>query len=70
VEVQDEGGKPLEGFGLTDCRELIGNEIEREVMWKNALVGALAGRSVRLRVVMKDADLYALRFGSDGGVQN
>jgi hypothetical protein len=29
----------------------------------------LAGQAVRLRFVMKDADLYALRFASEPGVQ-
>jgi len=33
------------------------------VRWKQgADVGALAGKAVRLRFVMKDADLFALRF--------
>jgi len=33
------------------------------VVWKKgADVGRLAGRPVRLRFVMKDADLFALRF--------
>lgn len=63
VEVQDEAGAPLPGFALADCQELIGNEIERAVAWKTASIASLAGRPVRLRFVMKDADLFALRFG-------
>jgi hypothetical protein len=44
-------------------RELIGDELDRIVSWKNGSdVSALAGRAVRLRFVMKDADLYAIRF--------
>jgi hypothetical protein len=64
VEVQDEAGTPIPGFGLADCRELIGNEIERPVAWSNATLASLAGRPVRLRFVMKDADAYAMRFGA------
>lgn len=63
VEVQDEAGRPLPGFGLEEAVESIGNEIERAVAWRGAPdLGALAGRSVRLRIVLKDASLYALRF--------
>lgn len=63
VEVQEESGTPLPGFALADCVELIGDQIERAVTWKSgASPGALAGRTVRLRFVLKDADIFALRF--------
>jgi len=62
VEIQDEAGKPLEGFTLADCRPLIGDDIERVVQWKSADVGRLAGRPVRLRFRLKDAELFALQF--------
>jgi hypothetical protein len=63
VAVLDQDGVDIPGFGLTDALEQYGNEIERTVAWKSgADVGRLAGQAIRLRVVMKDADLYALRF--------
>ena len=63
VEVQDEKGKPIPGFSLDQCREIIGDEISRIVSWEaGGDVGGLADRPVRLRFVMKDADLYSLRF--------
>jgi hypothetical protein len=63
VEIQDESGRALPGFALEDAVEQIGDEIERRVRWKgSADLGALAGRVVRLRFAMKDADLYSLRF--------
>ena len=63
VEIQDEAGRPLPGFALDDSREQIGNEIAREVTWKNgADLATLAGRPIRLRFVMKDADLYSIQF--------
>ncbi len=63
VEVQDAAGKPIPGFALAESIELIGNEIEREVAWKGGPdLGTLSGKPIRLRFVMKDADLYALRF--------
>jgi hypothetical protein len=63
VEVQDAAGQPLPGFELAACREIYGDEFERPVAWgKGADLGALRGRLVRLRFVMRDADLYAIRF--------
>lgn len=63
VEIQDEAGRPMPGFALTDCCEIIGDHIERAVLWTGGdSVAALAGRPVRLRFVMKDADLYSIRF--------
>ena len=64
VELQDAEGGTVPGFSLDGCQPLIGNEIERIVTWKGgADVTALAGRDVRLRFALKDADLYAFRFG-------
>lgn len=63
VEIQDEQGQPFPGFALDDCLETIGNEIERAVYWTSGPdVSSLAGRAVRLRFVMKDADLFAVQF--------
>ncbi len=63
VEIQDAAGMPVPGFTLDECPEIIGDEIERTVAWtQGADVSRLAGRPVRLRFAMKDADLFALRF--------
>ena len=63
VEITDESGKALPGFSLEDSDEIIGDEIARTVSWKTQTdLSALAGRPVRLRFVMKDADLYSLQF--------
>jgi len=63
VEVLDTGGKPVNGHTLDDCPEIYGDQIERTVAWKGgADVGQLAGKPVRLRFVIKDADLYSIRF--------
>ncbi|NWG14797.1 MAG: hypothetical protein HXY20_14825 [Acidobacteria bacterium] len=63
VEIQDEQGRPVPGYSLEDCIPLVGDAIERTVTWKRGSgVGALAGLPVRVRFVMKDADLYAIRF--------
>jgi hypothetical protein len=63
VEVQDEAGIPIEGFALDDCLEIYGDEIERTVQWKQgSTLEELVGKPVRLRFVIKDADLYSIRF--------
>jgi hypothetical protein len=63
VEIQDEAGKSIPGFALADCPEIIGDQIDRTVAWKSGTdVSKLAGRPVRLRFVIKDADLYSIRF--------
>jgi hypothetical protein len=63
IELQDVSGTPLPGFALADSREHIGDEIERVYSWKSgADVSAYHGKPVRLRVVLKDADLYSFRF--------
>ncbi len=63
VEIQDVNGQPISGYSLEDSQILIGNEIERVVAWKNGPdVSQLAGKPVRLRFVMKDADLFSMRF--------
>jgi len=63
VEIQDADGKALPGYTLAEAVEQVGDEIERVVRWKSgADVGRLAGQPVRLRFVMKDADLYSIRF--------
>ena len=63
VELQDEAGRVLPGHGLGECRELIGDDIERIVSWEGGSdVAALAGKPVRLRFVMRDADVFSFRF--------
>jgi len=58
VEIQDVSGKPLPGFALDDCKPIFGDSVDRSVID----VSSLAGKTVRLRFVLRDADLYALRF--------
>ncbi len=63
VEIQSPDGRPLKGFRLEDCPEIIGDRLERIVSWKSgADVGSLSGQPIRLRFRLKDADLYSIRF--------
>ncbi len=63
VEIQDEAGRPIPGYSLQDSREIFGDSVEQAVSWKRSgHLGSLSGRTVRLRFLLKDADLYALQF--------
>lgn len=62
VEVQDEAGKPLPGFTREDCMPLKGDFIDHAVTWKGGSLEKLAGRPVKLRFELREADLFALRF--------
>ena len=65
IEIQDALGKPLPGFALDECPPIFGDAIGRKVTWKSGVdVNSLAGKPVRLRFVLKDADLYAFQFVS------
>ena len=67
VEIQDADGTPIPGYTLDDCPEIIGDEVERLITWKGgADLARLAGKTVRLRFALKDADLYSFRFHSPG----
>ena len=63
VELQDASGQPLAGFKLADCAEIYGDETVRVVTWQgNPDLSRLVGQPVRLRLALKDADLFSLRF--------
>ncbi|MBN1343402.1 MAG: hypothetical protein JXQ73_12015 [Phycisphaerae bacterium] len=63
VEIQTPDGKPIDGYALADCSEVFGDAIDRLVTWKGGGdVSKLAGKPVRLRFALKDADLYSLQF--------
>jgi hypothetical protein len=63
VEVQDAAGDPLPGYELEACPEIRDDSLAHIVRWEGGGdVRPLAGRPVRLRFVLRDADLYAFQF--------
>ncbi|MBP3592459.1 MAG: hypothetical protein J6K14_08260, partial [Clostridia bacterium] len=58
IEILDENGKPIEGY---DSGRIFGNSLSRPVDF-DAPLSALAGKTVRLRITLMDADLYSFRF--------
>lgn len=63
VELQDDSGTAVPGLGLDDCDVVFGDKIEGPVSWAGSPdVAKFQGRPVRMRVTMRDADLFAFRF--------
>lgn len=63
IEILDAEGKSISGFSLADADELYGDSIDQSAAWKGAVdVSALAGREVRLRFVLSDADVFSYQF--------
>ena len=63
VELQKADGKPIPGFTLDECPPLFGDRTDGVVEWTGHRdVAALQDHAVRMRIRMRDADLYAFRF--------
>jgi hypothetical protein len=62
-ELQAADGTPLPGLSLEDCPPLFGNSVAYTVKWKSgANLADHAGKPVRLKAELKDADLFAIQF--------
>ena len=63
AELLDTAGRALPGFSMAEAAVMSGDHIEQAVRWPGgARVARLAGKPVRLRVALHDADLYSIRF--------
>jgi len=61
--VQNVAGRPLPGFFLSDFDERYGDWLDEPIAWQSdADLSSLTGTPIRLRFVLKDADLCAFRF--------
>ncbi len=62
IEVQTPEGEPIPGYTIEECPVIVGDAIERTVSWAvETDLKPLKGKTVRLRFVLNDADLFALR---------
>ncbi len=64
VEILDENGKPVPGYTVEECSEIFGDTVNRAVHWKNkgTNVASLQGKKIKLRFIIRDGDLYSLKF--------
>lgn len=66
VEIQQPDGRPVQGFALSDAPALYGDAIDETYRWKSgASVAAVAGKPVRLRFALMEADLFSYRFADE-----
>ncbi len=62
VEIQDNQGRPIPGFLINECDRLL-NDVSHPVTWQgNQDVSSLQGRTIRLHIAIKSANLYAFQF--------
>lgn len=63
VEIQTPEGDAIPGYTLQECPVIVGDSVERAVSWPTTSdLKPLRGQAVRLKFVLKDADLYSLRI--------
>ncbi len=66
VELQSPDGRAYPGFEIDQCEEIWGDSLDREVVWRDdTRPGRLSGQPVRMRVLLRDADLFSFRFAVD-----
>lgn len=65
IELQDAAGEPLKGLSLVDSEEMYGDSLEQRVSWKDGSdLASLVGQPIRLRISLRDADIYSFRFAN------
>jgi hypothetical protein len=65
VELQTPEGQAIPGYTLEECPHIVGDSVERNVAWAmTSDLTPLRGRAVRVRFVLKDADIYSLRISA------
>jgi hypothetical protein len=63
VEIHDAHGQPIPGFTQAECQPFSGDSLDHTLAWKvGADVSSLAGKPIKLRWFLKDADVYSFRF--------
>jgi hypothetical protein len=62
VEVQSSDGRAIEGHSLDDCIELFGDSCEGTVRWAGGTSVPQHEQGLRLRFMLRDADVYGFRL--------
>lgn len=64
AELLDADGAVIPGFGAEQCEPMRGDSLRHPIEWSGGrTVASLAGTPVRVRFLLKNARLYAYRFG-------
>ena len=58
IEILDENGNAIEGY---DSGRIFGNSVARPCDFTSP-ISALAGKPIRFKITMRDADLYSFKF--------
>lgn len=60
VALLDEAGAEIPGFGVADALELVGDSVDLTARWKGGRdIGELRGRTVQIKFLLQDCDLYS-----------
>ena len=63
VELLDENGAPVPGFTAADSDFFYGDTLDWRASWQGKKdLSAFAGKTVSLRFILREADLYSLKF--------
>ena len=68
VELLDAASQPIPGFSLGECRTIIANAVDHPVSWQaGADLSRLRASPVALRIILRNARLYAFQFVEERG---
>ncbi len=62
VGLLDDGGRPIPGRGVAECRALTGDNDSWTVSWDDDSLSEWSQQSIRLRIEVQDADLFGFQF--------
>lgn len=66
VELTDANSTPIPGFSLAECDETFGDSLDRTIIWNgNSDTSTLAGKAVRMRFELHDAEVYSFLFTNE-----
>ena len=64
AELLDEDGSAIEGFSADGSKALANNDsLDHELEWNDGNLSSLAGRTVRIRLALRDAEVFSLWWG-------
>jgi hypothetical protein len=62
ILIQDETGKPFDGFEESSCILLNGDSFSEEVRWKSAQFSSLKNKNIKITFILKNSKLYSFEI--------